>query len=119
MGEGQRFGVEVQPVGRLPIEHVPHNRRIQTGRVRGMDTQLVRPSRQREEGDARTASRLVAQDPIARDGRFPMHRVYHLTRTIGRIRAERERNLAFRLPDHAFQQRHIPFLHRPMEELRL
>ena len=119
MDEFQAFGVEVEPCSGFAIERVAEDGRVQSLGMGGVHAELVRPSRQREESDARTASRFVAQDPIARDGRFPMHRVYHLTRTVGRIRAERERNLAFRLPDKAVQQRHITFLHRPMEELRL
>ena len=91
MHESDFRGMKHKPFRRLSaIQPVSHYRCVQSFRVRGVYTQLVRAAGKREEIDEGLAIRILLPYGIARESRLAVCCIYHLPRAVEGIRQKRQ-----------------------------
>ena len=90
MEEGDLRGVEEKPLCRSAIEAVAEDGSIQSVGMRGMHTELVRTTGEREEINEVSTILPLFTDGITRDSRFAMFPVHHLTRPVVGVWQERK-----------------------------
>ena len=109
MNERNLVGVQIQAVGRMPVEHVALDGGVQSVGMCGVYAQLVGTACMREECDARCAVGIPFQHLIIGYGRFAVLVAYHLLRPVVGIQTERQGDGAFILCYVAFQQGDVAF----------
>ena len=87
MGKFEGFGMEAEPVGRVPVERVAHDGSVQPEGMGGMHAELVRPPRKGVEVYQR-APLAAGDDGIARHGRFSVPEIDALPGAVVRVGSE-------------------------------
>ena len=86
MRESYFCGMEIEPVGRSAIETIANYGRIEPVWVRRMHTQLMGTTCLRKEIYENQSVRTALTNTIPGDRRLAVRMVYHLTRTVVRVR---------------------------------
>ena len=97
MHEPDLRGMEHQSFCGRAVQTVPDDRCVESIRMRGMDTQLVRSTGERIEIHEERAVGTLFANMIARDSGLAMRPIYHLPRSVIGIRQERKVYDTFRL----------------------
>lgn len=85
MTEFQFLGMQIEPVGCMSVERIPHDGSIQSQGMGSMYPELVRPPGQGVKSNPGMSCRILPHHLIAGHGRLAIFLTYQLTRTIIRV----------------------------------